>query len=396
MSGDYLLDNVLLFTRSLREAGLAVAANAATDAVRALDVVGVQRRDDVRDALRAILISRQADIVPFDRLFARFWRAWSTASGAGLPRPMSVPRRAATKIQWRAGAAIDGAAETAPPGMEGENAPLRSYSPAELWRTKDFATYQPADVMRAREALDRLLWTPGERITRRWMPAPGAGRAVDQRRLVRVNYRHGGEPLVIPRRTRRSTVRPLVVLCDVSGSMEPYTRMLLLFMHALSRRHRSIELFLFSTRLTRITHQFVRRPIDEALARVRDAARDWSGGTRIGEALRTLNADWGRRALRGGPAVLLISDGWDLGEPDLLKRELARLRRACFRLIWLNPLVGSPGYEPLTRGMRAALPFVDDFLSVRNMDSLETLASHLEQLSPRRRRAYPLRLDERL
>jgi hypothetical protein len=387
VTGAHLLDNVLLFTRMLRQSGLAVAANATRDAVRALEIVGIERRDDVRDALRAVLISRQADLAPFDRLFARFWRVWSTTSGAQMPRPLGVPRRVATKIHWKAAAAIDGAVSAAAPGTEGESVPMRSYSPAELWRSKDFATYESEDVVRARAVLERLQWTPGERVTRRW--APGRGQAIDDRRLLRVNFRHGGEALVIPRRARRSIPRPLVVLCDVSGSMEPYTRMLLLFMHALARRHRSIELFLFSTRLTRITHQFVRRQIDEALARVRDAARDWSGGTRIGEALRTLNTDWGRRALRGGPVVLLISDGWDLGEPELLKLELARLRRASFRLIWLNPLVGSPGYEPLTRGMRAALPFVDDFLSVRNLESLETLADRLEQLPPRRRRAHP-------
>jgi uncharacterized protein with von Willebrand factor type A (vWA) domain len=178
----------------------------------------------------------------------------------------------------------------------------------------------------------------------------------------------------------------LVVLCDVSGSMAPYTHILLLFIHALAHRYASVELFLFSTRLTRVTRHFADRPIDSALAHVRDTARDWSGGTRIGEALRRFHVEWARRVLRRGPAVLLISDGWDLGDPDLLRTEIARLRRGSFRLIWLNPLVGSPGYEPLTRGMRAALPFVDDLLSVRNLVSLESLASHLEALPDRRRR----------
>ncbi len=159
--------------------------------------------------------------------------------------------------------------------------------------------------------------------------------------------------------------------------------MLLLFIHALAYRRRSIELFLFSTRLTRVTREFVNRPIADALARVRETARDWSGGTRIGEALRAFNLEWARRVLRGGPTVLLISDGWDLGDPDLLTAEIARVQRGSFRLIWLNPLIGSPGYEPLTRGMRAALPFVDDFLSVRNMTSLDELASHLGALPDR-------------
>jgi uncharacterized protein with von Willebrand factor type A (vWA) domain len=161
--------------------------------------------------------------------------------------------------------------------------------------------------------------------------------------------------------------------------------MLLLFVHAMARGRRTVEVFVFSTRLTRITRPFVGRPIDAALRRVRDVVKDWSGGTRIGEALRTFHVQWGRRVLRRGPVVLMISDGWDLGDPDMLSAEIARLHRGCFRLIWLNPLIGSPGYAPLTRGMRAALPHVDDFLSVRDMASLEALAAHLDALPDRRR-----------
>jgi uncharacterized protein with von Willebrand factor type A (vWA) domain len=165
--------------------------------------------------------------------------------------------------------------------------------------------------------------------------------------------------------------------------MEPYTRMLLLFAHALAGGHRRLEVFVFSTELTRVTRQFAGVRGDASLLRVRDAVRDWSGGTRIGEALHRFNTQWARRILRRGPVVLLISDGWDLGDPELLGREVARLQRSVHRLIWLNPLIGSPGYEPLTRGIRAALPFVDDFLSVRDMSSLEALARHLNALDRR-------------
>jgi uncharacterized protein with von Willebrand factor type A (vWA) domain len=386
MTAEHLVDNLLLFTRTLRGAGAAVSANATTQALRALDVVGVGRRDDVRAALRAVLVSRREDVDLFDRVFAQFWRVWPRADSGSLPRPLGVPRRAVAKVQWQAASRIPTEAGGADDETNDESAGLakRSYSPAEVWRSKDFAAYDAADVARARAAMARLPWTPDERVTRRW--TSGSGRAVDERRVLRVNLRHGGEPIVIPRRIRKRAPRPLVLVCDVSGSMEPYTRMLLLFIHGLAARHRSIELFLFSTRLTRVTRYFVRRPIDDALARVRDAARDWSGGTRIGEALRAFNVDWARRTLRGGSTVLLISDGWDLGDPDLLRSEMARLQRGSFRLIWLNPLVGSPGYEPLARGMRAALPFVDDFLSVRNMASLEDLAAHLAALPERRRR----------
>jgi hypothetical protein len=168
--------------------------------------------------------------------------------------------------------------------------------------------------------------------------------------------------------------------------MEPYARMLLLFAHAVAGGERTVEVFVFSTRLTRVTRQFSAARLDVALAGLRDAVGDWSGGTRIGDAIHAFNTQWARRVLRRGPVVLLISDGWDLGDPAILSREMARLQRQVFRLVWLNPLLGSPGYEPLARGMRAALPFVDDFVPVHNMESLETLARHLNALSDTRAR----------
>jgi uncharacterized protein with von Willebrand factor type A (vWA) domain len=200
--------------------------------------------------------------------------------------------------------------------------------------------------------------------------------------------KHGGELIAIPRRERRIAPRPLVLIADVSGSMEPYTRMLLLFAQALTDRAGRIEVFVFSTRLTRVTRQFSGPRPEIALARVRDAVHDWSGGTRMGAALHQFSGQWARRVMRRSPVVLLISDGWDLGDPALLGREMARLQRTSFRLIWLNPLIGSPGYEPLTRGVRAALPFVDDFLSIRDMSSLEALSRHLNALGqPKRSQA---------
>ena len=382
----HLAANMVLFVRTLRWQGVAVRAGGTLDAVSALDHVGLHRREDVRHALRTVLVTGHQDLARFDRVFDRFWRVWPATGGSDLPQPIQPPRRGATKVQWLASASV-------PPeerGGEGtQNAPdtVRTYSATEVWREKDFAAYDAAEMARARMVVARLAWTPGFRVTRRWIA--GSGGVVDPRRLLRVNARLGGEAMVIPQRKRRRTPRPLVVLCDVSGSMEPYTRMLLLFVHALARRRRAVELFVFSTRLTRITRPFIRRPIDAALVRVRDLVKDWSGGTRIGEALRTFHVQWGRRVLRRGPVVLLISDGWDLGEPELLRTEIARLQRGCFRLIWLNPLIGSPGYAPLTRGMRAAIPHVDDFLSVRNLTSLEALAARLEAAPDRSRSRAP-------
>jgi uncharacterized protein with von Willebrand factor type A (vWA) domain len=172
-----------------------------------------------------------------------------------------------------------------------------------------------------------------------------------------------------------------VLLCDVSGSMERYSRLLLLFAHAVSWRHHRVEAFLFSTELTRITRQLRMPRPDDALAAVSRSVPDWSGGTRIGEAVKQLNQRWGRRVLNGGPVVLLISDGWDRGDPGELGDQIARLQRRCHRLVWLNPLIGTADYAPLTRGLQAALPFVDDFLPARTLTNLADLAIHLNALA---------------
>jgi hypothetical protein len=209
---------------------------------------------------------------------------------------------------------------------------------------------------------------------------PGRGSRVDLRRALARSLRTGGDLLTLPRRRRRSRSRPIVLLCDVSGSMERYSRMLLHFAHALSRRHRRVEAFLFSTGLTRITMQLRARRLPDAITAVSRTVPDWSGGTRIGVSIREFHQRWTRRAMRGGPVVLLVSDGWDRGEPDVLRDEIARLQRSCYRLIWLNPLIGTTGYEPLTRGLQAALPFVDDFLPARTLTNLADLAIHLNAL----------------
>jgi uncharacterized protein with von Willebrand factor type A (vWA) domain len=373
-----LLANVIVFARTLRAAGISVRAGSIPDAVHALARVGVESKADVRDALRAVFVYRRDDGAHFDSLFDRFWRVWPETPGA-LPRPMHVPLRAKPNVRLVAPGAASadrGDREELGPDLAVE---VRTYSADETWRRKDFATFMAEDVALAKAAMSKLTWSPGFRVTRRW--EPGRGGTVDLRRLLRVNARHSGELISIPYRMRRLKPRPLVVICDVSGSMDPYTRMLLLFAHAMARGARRVEVFVFSTRLVRITRQFASERTDEALKAVQRSAVMWSGGTRIGEAIRSFNVEWARRVLSRGPVVLLISDGWDLGDPELLAREIGRLQRSVHRLIWLNPLLGSPGYEPLTRGMQAALPFVDDFLPAHNLASLEALALHLNTLS---------------
>jgi uncharacterized protein with von Willebrand factor type A (vWA) domain len=187
--------------------------------------------------------------------------------------------------------------------------------------------------------------------------------------------------MTLSRRVRRVRTRPLVLLCDISRSMERYSRMLLHFAHVVTIRHRRVEAFVFSTGLTRITRELrVRRP-DAALAAVSHAVPDWFGGTRIGAAIKEFHQRWSRRVLTGGPVVLLISDGWDCGDPDELAAEIARLQRSCYRLIWLSPLLGTADYSPLTRGLQASLPFVDDFLPARTLTNLTDLALHLNALA---------------
>ena len=253
-----------------------------------------------------------------------------------------------------------------------------TYSASEATRVKDFAQFTEEEIAQAKAIIARFDWDLGTRQTRRW--TPGRGTRPDMRRVVRQNLRYGGEPIAIPTRERRLVRRPLVLLCDVSGSMERYTRVLLHFAHSLARGFERVEAFLFATRLTRVTPEIARHGVDVAVTKVQRRVPDWGGGTRIGDALHRFHVDWARRVLGHGPVVLLISDGWDRGEPELVRKEMSRLQRSCHRLIWLNPLLGSPDYLPLTRGMQAALPFVDDFLPVHNLVSLEALAEHLNAL----------------
>jgi uncharacterized protein len=373
---DALVANVLRFAEVLRGAGLEVHAGRMPDVVIAMERIGIRRRNDVRAALRCLLVHRHEDIALFDDAFDRFWRARSPSDG-GLPlaslgeRPrVSAAPRAGTHVQF------DSEAGHSPPAAR----PLSTgaWSSAESLRTRDFADLTPSELIEAEALLARVPWRLGVRRTRRHVRA-AAGR-VDLRPIVRANMKHGGELLELPRRARREKPRPIVVLADVSGSMERYARLLLQFVHGMAAGSHEVESFVFATRLTRITREVARRGSGTALAAVADRVRDWGGGTRIGDALRSFNMHYARRTMRHGPVVLIISDGWDRGDPAQLARELARVRRSARRLVWLNPLLGSGSYEPLTRGMRAALPFIDDFLPAHNLASLEQLADHLRSI----------------
>ena len=380
-SGGHILHNLLLFGRVLRELGLDVHTGRLLDAIKALDHTGIRRRRDFKAALRTVLVHRQQDLSLFDEAFEVFWRPPKDQSFTMDLRALGEQRR------YRK-------SQVAPPGPAADDQPAadhddqtddtdrvdltRTYSAREVLRQKDFASYSLEEIGQANRMMAQLKWDLGMRRTRRWRL--GHGPRVDLRRVVRRSIQYGGEFVELPRLGPKQKRRPLVLICDVSGSMEQYTRMLLHFIHSISDGMKGVEAFLFATRLTRITPMIPHRRVDEAVAAVSRGVPDWAGGTRIGEALKTFNYRWARRTLGWGAVVMIISDGWDRGDPELLTSEVARLQRSCYRLIWLNPLLGTQGYEPLTRGIMAALPLVDDHLPVHNLASLEDLASHLNSL----------------
>ncbi len=378
----HLLENLLIFGRLLRQAGIEVHPGRLLDVVEALGHVDLGVRDEVYFTCRALLVHRHDQIPVFDRVFAAFWREHRpkrTEQSGVFDRS-----RASASITEETMVFDDRSLQSDPNNGGDETShtekTLKTWSQGRGLADKDFGAFSNEELAYARAALARLVWSPGTRRTRRWVSRGDRGPRIDLRRAIGDSLRTGGDIVALPRRKRRIRSRPLVLLCDISGSMERYSRMLLLFAHAVSREHR-VEAFLFSTRLTRITRQLRLSRPDEAIAAVARVVPDWSGGTRIGAAIKEFHQRWSRRVLHGQPVVLLVSDGWDRGDPRELSNEIARLQRSCYRLVWLNPLIGLVGYAPLTRGLQAALPFVDDFLPARTLTNLVDLALHLNALA---------------
>jgi len=372
-----LLDNILHFGAFLRNAGVSVNAGRMPDVAVAIDSIGVRSRTDVRAAMRSLLVNRHEDLGLFNDAFDRFWKARSERVG-GLPL-VSMGERPRVTTTPGPGTPVQFESETAGGAFSARPLAAGAWSGTEALRTRDFADLTASELTQAEALLSRLSWRLGRRRTRRWIRA-NQGR-IDLRPIVRANMMYGGELIDVPRRIRREKARPVVVLADVSGSMERYARILLQFIYGMTTASHEVESFVFSTDLTRITREVARSGSGKALTAVMRRVRDWGGGTRIGDALRAFNVKYARRVMRHGPVVILISDGWDRGDPAQLARELARVKRSCRRLIWLNPLLGSATYEPLTRGMRAALPLIDDFLPAHNLASLEELARTLQTVT---------------
>lgn len=388
MTNNYLLHNLILFGRLLRTLGMDVNPGRMIDLVHALEHVNLARKADFFYTARSLLVHSRDDLPLFEQAFELFWRA---------PRDKTIFDEL---FEFRPDAPNNKPIITAPALKEPEPASsdsededdevqqvievTRTYSTREVLRRKDFGELTQEEMQAVKHFMAQMVWELGLRRTRR--QRPGRGQRLDLRRSLRRNLRYGGELIEWPSRQFKYKPRPLIVIADISGSMERYARLLLHFIYSLAKGlEQEVEAFVFSTHLTRITRQLRGKEIDRALAEVSREVTDWSGGTRIGESLKTFNFDWGRRVLGRGAVVLLISDGWDRGDPLLLKKEIGRLQRSCHRLIWLNPLLGSAEYEPLTRGMQAALPYIDDFLPVHNLASLEELAAHLQNLTAEKR-----------
>ena len=343
---------------------------------RALSAVDVSSREDARLALRAVLCSDRSDL-------ARFEAAFLAVFGDGaVPVRSDDPLEALGTIEREVlpSMAVPGEGRMALESVGAEEVVVpAAWSSVEMLREKDFGTYTDAEMVLARELIARLARRGPTRASRRLRPARVRSHRPDLRRIVRSSLRTGGEPVERHWRAPSQRPRPVVRGCVVWGSMTAYARMLLQYMHASIAARRRVEAFVFGTRLTRVTVELAGRDHHRALERAAAAVSDVSGGTRIGDALATLNRDHGRRVGRGA-VVVILSDGWDRGDPDLLDAEMARLRRSAHRLVWLNPLAAHPEFEPLTRGMRAAIPHTDELLAGNSLASLEQLASILEEI----------------
>ena len=393
--------NAVVFGRVLRSIGLAAPPDRVILLARALETVGLRSRDDVKAAARSIFVRNFEQAHTFDVAFDAFWRARelppndSPDSSDDEPEHEEPGERVALDDSARLKTADPATIVRADPSaassdaMDGQRSILaggdrtETYSFAEGLYQKDFTQLTSAEVSLARRLTQRKAWDLGRRMSRRSRPGRGGDR-FDARRTLRSSLRRGGEVLTLATRKRKPTQRDLVLLCDVSGSMDRYSRLLLQFVHTVRHATGRVEAFVFGTRLTRITREIRHRDVAEAIDEISRTVVDWAGGTRIGECLRTFNHVWARRVLSRGAIVLIVSDGWDRGDVVLLSREMRRLQRSAYRLIWLNPLLGSANFRPQTVGMQAALPFIDDFLPAHNLRSLVQLAALLQTVEHHR------------
>jgi len=375
-----IAENIVHFARVLRRAGLKAGPQQVLDAIAAVEAAGLNRREDFYWTLHATLVKRHEDEVIFEQAFHVFWRdpqLLDRMMALMLPEIRTPDNEDREKANRRISDALFGNEpnKQEPDEPELEIDASETFSASEVLRKKDFEQMTAAELAEAKAAIARLHLPLDEARTRRTAPS-ARGRIVDMRATLRASLRAGG---IIPLRKREYRRRrpPLVVLCDISGSMSAYSRIFLHFLHALTNDRDRVHVFLFGTRLTNVTRELKHRDVDEALARVTAAVGDWDGGTRIGETLHRFNVDWGRRVLGQGAVVLLVTDGLDRDAGEGVEPEIARLHRQAKRLIWLNPLLRYDRFQPKAQGIRALLPHVDEFRPVHNIASLASLIEAL-------------------
>ena len=353
----------------LRGLGLSVPIGCVLTFTEALGTVGLRDRDGVYWAARATLVRRPEDLPLFDRAFAVFWEARTGSVVDESEEPIHVTIEMDTDDD-------EGDDDSGPESAEADDDPtirLR-FSATELLRNKDFGAYSDDELRLAQRWMSRLRFVGPPRRSLRLEPAKRDERRPDVRRTVRASLRSGGEPMRRYWREPGDRMRRLVLLLDVSGSMEPYARALLRFVQAAVAGRQRVEAFAMGTRLTRVTKELGSRDPDKALQLASTRVADWSGGTRLGECIRRFNDEWGVRGMARGAIVVVLSDGWDRGDPELLAEQMQRLQRIAHDLIWVNPLKVTPGYAPLARGMAAALPYVDHFVEGHSLAAMEQLA----------------------
>jgi hypothetical protein len=374
-----LAENVMHFARLLRAAGLRIGPDRVIDCVNALQIAGANNREDWYWTMSAVLLSKQEQRPIFDQAFRIFWRDPKLAEKMMqlmLPQALGRAPKPEEQQSQRLTDALFAQKKQEQPSERIELEARLTFSSREVLQRMDFDTMSAAELAEAKKLVAEMRLPLPVVRTRRFRPHR-AGRRIDLRRTLRESLREGGDIIPLVRAAPRELHPPLVVLCDISGSMNPYSRMFLHFLHAITNDRDRVSVFVFGTRLTNITRQLRHRDVDVAMAKVADAIKDWSGGTRIGGSLREFNWRWGRRVLGQNACVLLVSDGLDREAGEGLAEEMERLAKSCRYLVWLNPLLRYDKFEARPAGVRAMLPHVDLFLPVHNLKSLIDLARTL-------------------
>jgi hypothetical protein len=384
--GGRLLANIMYFARTLRAAGLPIGPGKVLAAVEAVRAIGLEDRSDFYWTLHAVFVNRRDQRELFDQAFHIFWRnpkLLERMLGMMLPEVTLPDQQKGEEISRRLAEALKTPGDGSNPQEEEiELDAAMTFSDREMLRTMDFEKMSGAEIDAAKAALRRMALPLADVATRRFAPDP-RGTRTDLRASFRAQLRSGGF-LALKRKSRQRRPPPLVVICDISGSMSRYSRLFIHFMHAVTNDRDRVYTFLFGTRLTNITRYLRYKDIDVALDKVTCAVEDWSGGTRIGETLAEFNHFWSRRVLGQGAIVLLITDGLDRDAGIGIGTEMDRLHKSCRRLIWLNPLLRYEGFAPKSLGMKAILPHVDEFKPVHNLESLDALVTALNRPGPRR------------